>query len=161
MASLLFLALRVPASGADEKRVTGFCGAASKPAMEEAQKTLEEKTGSIVAHHCGFRPRGSEEYSSVPPRHVYFSREAARPAVEPVRGYGDGYHPCHLFFDSIESGVGGTVCLPSCRKTFMKKWTSGSGRGFFETPKLENPLYRALPACGRRKKGLDDLVLLL
>lgn len=37
--------------GAAEKRLTAFCGAASKPALEEAAKVFEEKTGVKVDLH--------------------------------------------------------------------------------------------------------------
>jgi molybdate transport system substrate-binding protein len=40
-------------AGADGKRITAFCGAASKPAMEEAAKTFEDKTGIRVDLHFG------------------------------------------------------------------------------------------------------------
>ncbi len=56
LAYLLITIFSIGFSGcarADGKRITAFCGAASKPAMEEAAKGFEETTGIRVDLHFG------------------------------------------------------------------------------------------------------------
>ena len=50
---LLIVALSVSTAGAGEREIMAFCGSASKPAMEEAAKMFEAKTGIKVMLQFG------------------------------------------------------------------------------------------------------------
>jgi molybdate transport system substrate-binding protein len=48
---IIFLVVLTGKAGATGKRITAFCGSASKPALEEAAKVFEERTGIKVDLH--------------------------------------------------------------------------------------------------------------
>ncbi len=57
---LTFLLITIPFSGCankEEKAITAFCGAASKPAMDEAAQAFEKKTGIKV--YCTYGGSGT------------------------------------------------------------------------------------------------------
>jgi molybdate transport system substrate-binding protein len=51
--AVLMIGLCIAEGGATERRITAFCGSASKPAMEEAASQFEQETGIRVDLHFG------------------------------------------------------------------------------------------------------------